>query len=157
MKCPVCNETINENVIGCPNCAFDQLHKEFINESDYNTWFNDTVKPCRTIYLHQQKHSAKITKLERQNKRLQKIINDILLILTKRMTVISRYISKLRCDISPSNKGQRDSLNEISFDLGWLFTSIKLYIPKKYIPNKRMEEMTDLERKFPTDNDWLPF
>lgn len=50
MKCPVCNVIIDNTVKECSNCGFDQLHKEFINDSDYAVWLRETVEPCKKIY-----------------------------------------------------------------------------------------------------------
>lgn len=50
MKCPVCNKELDDNINECIECGFDQLHEEFLNESDYNNWLKETVLPCRSIY-----------------------------------------------------------------------------------------------------------
>lgn len=157
MKCPVCNEIIRKNITECLNCGFDQLYKEFINEHDYNIWFNETVLPCRKVFRYQENHSKKIEKLESQNKRLLKIINDILLILINKMTQISTYTIKLRSNISPSNKEQRNCLNEINYALQEIFRMMCYSIPQKYISNKRAKELSYLEGGFPTDDNWEPF
>lgn len=50
MKCPVCDRIINNDWEECTFCGFDQLHKEFLNESEYNNWLEETVLPCRKVF-----------------------------------------------------------------------------------------------------------
>ena len=159
MKCPVCGESCDSQVNQCPECGFNQLHKEFINENEYKIWFVDTVDPCKAIYSHRKNQSSALTKLERQNKRQLKIINDILLILTDRMLAVVNHMNNLSNSIPKTNenKKQHNIINEIKFNLSGIFWSIGYHIPKKYMKNKRLEEISRLEREFSPDDDYNPF
>ena len=50
MKCPVCEERIDNTVKKCPKCGFADLRTEFINENELEMWRTYVVYPCRFAY-----------------------------------------------------------------------------------------------------------
>ena len=50
MRCPVCGEIQSDNTKKCPKCAFDELHKEFLNKDDNIEWFKEDVIPYGINY-----------------------------------------------------------------------------------------------------------
>lgn len=52
MRCPVCKTNIDENIITCPECGFNQLHREFLNKEELNQWIKETVAPCEEVAEH---------------------------------------------------------------------------------------------------------
>ena len=52
MKCPVCKNTIINNVPLCQHCGFTDLHREFINRQDVQDWEENVVYPYRDKWLH---------------------------------------------------------------------------------------------------------
>lgn len=50
MKCPVCEKQIENTVQKCPNCGFEDLRTEFINENELEMWRTYVVYPCRFAY-----------------------------------------------------------------------------------------------------------
>jgi hypothetical protein len=52
MKCPVCGESCDSQVGKCPECGFNQLHREFLNEEELNQWIKETVEPCEAVADH---------------------------------------------------------------------------------------------------------
>lgn len=66
MKCPVCEKQIENTVQKCPNCGFEDLRTEFINENELEMWRTYVVYPCRFAY---QTSIAQIKDLERKFKK----------------------------------------------------------------------------------------
>lgn len=66
MKCPVCEKQIENTVQKCPNCGFEDLRTEFINENELEMWRTYVVYPCRFAY---QTSIAQIKDLERRFKK----------------------------------------------------------------------------------------
>jgi len=52
MKCPVCGESCDSQVGKCPECGFNQLHREFLNKEELNQWIKETVEPCEAVADH---------------------------------------------------------------------------------------------------------
>lgn len=52
MKCPVCKTNTDDTVMKCPECGFNQLHREFLNEEELNRWIKETVEPCEAVAEH---------------------------------------------------------------------------------------------------------
>lgn len=50
MKCPVCEKQIENTIQKCPNCGFEDLRTEFINENELERWQTYVVYPCRFAY-----------------------------------------------------------------------------------------------------------
>lgn len=50
MKCPVCEEKIENAVQRCPNCGFSDLRTEFINQQEYEFWQTNIVLPYKEFY-----------------------------------------------------------------------------------------------------------
>lgn len=50
MKCPVCEEKIENTAQKCPKCGFADLRAEFLNEIELNMWQTYVVYPCRFAY-----------------------------------------------------------------------------------------------------------
>lgn len=50
MKCPVCEKQIENTVSKCPNCGFEDLRTEFINENELEMWRTYVVYPCKFAY-----------------------------------------------------------------------------------------------------------
>lgn len=65
MRCPVCGEIQSDNTKKCPKCAFDELHKEFLNKEDNIEWFKEDVIPYGINYIlfMMLPHEADIIKL----------------------------------------------------------------------------------------------
>lgn len=76
MKCPVCDK-ITRNKKKCSNCGFNQLDKEFLNDSEYNIWINDTIKPCKTIYHHFLSISNEFNELKEKYEELQSEYDEL--------------------------------------------------------------------------------
>lgn len=74
MKCPVCEKTINDNSVSCYYCGFDKMRSEFINESERNAWYNDTVIPCRKIY---EKMKADYDELDHEYDELEREYEEL--------------------------------------------------------------------------------
>lgn len=51
MKCPVCRKELPNDSQQCPECTFDQLHRTFLNNTEYELWIKETVIPCRRVFL----------------------------------------------------------------------------------------------------------
>lgn len=51
MKCPICEEQLENTVQECPICGFNKIRTEFINEEERQIWLNETVKPCRSVFF----------------------------------------------------------------------------------------------------------
>ena len=66
MKCPVCEKQIESTVQKCPNCGFEDLRTEFINENELEMWRTYVVYPCKFAY---QTSVAQIKDLERKFKK----------------------------------------------------------------------------------------
>lgn len=66
MKCPVCEKQIENTVQKCPNCGFEDLRTEFINENELEMWRTYVVYPCRFAY---QTSIVQIKDLERKFKK----------------------------------------------------------------------------------------
>lgn len=66
MKCPVCEKQIENTVQKCPNCGFEDLRTEFINENELQMWRTYVVYPCKFAY---QTSIAQIKDLERKFKK----------------------------------------------------------------------------------------
>lgn len=66
MKCPVCEKQIENTVQKCPNCGFEDLRTEFINENELEMWRTYVVYPCRFAY---QTSVTQIKELERKFKK----------------------------------------------------------------------------------------
>ncbi len=66
MKCPVCEKQIENTLQKCPNCGFEDLRTEFINENELEMWRTYVVYPCRFAY---QTSVAQIKDLERKFKK----------------------------------------------------------------------------------------
>lgn len=66
MKCPVCDKQIENTVKQCPNCGFEDLRTEFINENELEMWRTYVVYPCRFAY---QTSVAQIRVLESKFKK----------------------------------------------------------------------------------------
>lgn len=66
MKCPVCEKQIEITVQKCPNCGFEDLRTEFINENELEMWRTYVVYPCRFAY---QTSIAQIKDLEKKFKK----------------------------------------------------------------------------------------
>lgn len=49
MKCPVC-KTECSGYDRCPQCGFDDLRTDFLNQEDANDWLENVVVPYRTIF-----------------------------------------------------------------------------------------------------------
>ncbi len=50
MKCPVCEKQIENSIQKCPNCGFEDLRTEFVNENELEMWRTYVVYPCRFAY-----------------------------------------------------------------------------------------------------------
>lgn len=66
MKCPVCEKQIENTAQKCPNCGFEDLRTEFINENELEMWRTYVVYPCKFAY---QTSVAQIKELERKFKK----------------------------------------------------------------------------------------
>lgn len=66
MKCPVCEKQIENTARKCPNCGFEDLRTEFINENELEMWRTYVVYPCRFAY---QTSITQIKDLERKFKK----------------------------------------------------------------------------------------
>lgn len=66
MKCPVCEKQIENTVQKCPNCGFEDLRTEFINENELEMWRTYVVYPCKFAY---QTSIAQTKDLERKFKK----------------------------------------------------------------------------------------
>lgn len=66
MKCPVCEKRIEITVQKCPNCGFEDLRTEFINEKELEMWRTYVVYPCKFAY---QTSIAQTKDLERKFKK----------------------------------------------------------------------------------------
>ena len=66
MKCPVCEKQIENTVQKCPNCGFEDLRTEFINENELEMWRTYVVYPCKFAY---QTSIAQSKELERKFKK----------------------------------------------------------------------------------------
>lgn len=49
--CPVCNTSIDNSMIYCPNCGFGEIHREFDNQQEAETWYNSVVLQYRKNWL----------------------------------------------------------------------------------------------------------
>lgn len=86
MKCPVCEKQIENTVQKCPNCGFEDLRTEFINENELEMWRTYVVYPCRFAYETsvaqtkelQRKFSKEISALKKAQKELQESSSDFL-------------------------------------------------------------------------------
>ena len=50
MKCPVCEKQLENSIQKCPNCGFEDLRTEFINENELEMWRTYVVYPCKFAY-----------------------------------------------------------------------------------------------------------
>lgn len=50
MKCPVCEERLDNAIQKCPKCGFADLRTEFINENELEMWRTYVVYPCKFAY-----------------------------------------------------------------------------------------------------------
>ena len=66
MKCPICEEKIDNTMLKCPNCGFADLRTEFINENELEMWRTYVVYPCKFAY---QTSIAQTKDLERKFKK----------------------------------------------------------------------------------------
>ena len=71
MKCPVCEKQIENTIQKCPNCGFEDLRTEFINESELEMWRTYVVYPCRFAY------QTSIEQIKELEKKIQKEISAI--------------------------------------------------------------------------------
>lgn len=71
IKCPVCEERIENTIQKCPKCGFADLRFEFINENELQMWQTYVVYPCRFAY---QTSIAQTKELQRK---LQKELSAI--------------------------------------------------------------------------------
>lgn len=78
MKCPICEDKIDNTVRKCPKCGFADLRTEFINENELEMWQTYVVYPCKFAYqtaVTQRKEFER--KLQRELSALKKVQNDI--------------------------------------------------------------------------------
>ena len=85
MKCPVCEKQIENTIRKCPNCGFEDLRIEFINENELEMWRTYVVYPCRFAYqtaVTQKKELEKkiqkeLLSVKKINDEIQDVLNDI--------------------------------------------------------------------------------
>ena len=78
MKCPVCEEKIDNTVRKCPKCGFADLRTEFINENELEMWRTYVVYPCKFAYqtaIAQRKEFER--KLQKELSTIKKAQNEI--------------------------------------------------------------------------------
>lgn len=78
MKCPVCEEKIDNTVQKCPKCGFADLRTEFINENELEMWRTYVVYPCKFAYqtaIAQRKEFER--KLQKELSTIKKVQKDI--------------------------------------------------------------------------------
>lgn len=90
MKCPVCEEKLDNAVQKCPICGFLGLDKEFLNVEDATQWLRETVEPYRQAWLKNDE-LAYISKSNRyiEIKRLYENVKRNQLALQTKMDLLS--------------------------------------------------------------------
>lgn len=93
MKCPVCDEKLENTAKKCSKCGFADLRTEFLNEIELNMWQTYVVYPCQFAY---QTSIA-------QRKELEKTIQETLATIKKNYTE-SSGVAETSNNGSPSFK-----------------------------------------------------
>lgn len=57
MKCPVCKTELQDGMIKCPACEFEDLSREFVNVSDAANWVDTVVVPYRNKWESKRNRS----------------------------------------------------------------------------------------------------
>lgn len=98
MKCPVCDESLDSQVTKCPECGFNQLHREFLNQEELDRWIKETVEPCDAVATHLMSEINVLLKRERD------LLEDRVALLEKNDVITSECV-KLR---TKNNKLQKE-------------------------------------------------
>lgn len=78
MKCPVCEEKLDNAVQKCPKCGFADLRTEFINQNELEMWQTYVVYPCRFAYQTAMAQSKEFErKLQEELSAIKKAQNEV--------------------------------------------------------------------------------